>query len=88
MKSILKGEFGLFKKDSTIKDLEDEKEHKDKFMIEWDEYEKGDKYEEESDGSNKKGKKKNNKKTFNKFLDKIGIKEDQKEDATFELEDN
>jgi len=88
MKSILKDEFGLFKKDTTVKDYKGDETHEDKFIIEWDEYEKGDQKDEQSDGSGANRKKKNNKKTFNKFLDKLGVKEDQEEKAEFEIEDN
>jgi len=86
LKSILKQEFGLFKKDSTIQ-APLEEETKTTFEVEWDEFDK------EPDVSTEKGtekkeekKKKDKNKGLNKFLKKLGVEEEEKKKVEIEIE--
>lgn len=64
LKAIFKEEFGLFKKDSTLKIKETPKEDV-KFLLEWDE-------EKKKEPEVKEPEKKNNNSRFNKFKNKYG----------------
>ena len=86
LKSILKQEFGLFKKDSTIQ-TPIEEETKTTFEVEWDEF------DNEPDVSTEKGpdkkeekKKKEKNKGLNKFLKKLGVEEEEKKKVEIEIE--
>ncbi len=86
LKSILKQEFGLFKKDSTIQTPVEE-ETKTTFEVEWDEF------DNEPDISTEKGpdkkeekKKKEKNKGLNKFLKKLGVEEEEKKKVEIEIE--
>jgi len=86
LKSILKQEFGLFKKDSTIQTPVEE-ETKTTFEVEWDEF------DNEPDVSTDKGtekkeekKKKDKNKGLNKFLKKLGVEEEEKKKVEIEIE--
>ena len=86
LKSILKQEFGLFKKDSTIQTPVEE-ETKTTFEVEWDEF------DNEPDVSTEKGpnkkeekKKKEKNKGLNKFLKKLGVEEEEKKKVEIEIE--
>ena len=86
LKSILKQEFGLFKKDSTIQ-TPIEEETKTTFEVEWDEF------DNEPDVSTDKGtekkeekKKKDKNKGLNKFLKKLGVEEEEKKKVEIEIE--
>ena len=86
LKSILKQEFGLFKKDSTIQ-APVEEETKTTFEVEWDEF------DNEPDVSTEKGtdkkeekKKKGKNKGLNKFLKKLGVEEEENKKVEIEIE--
>lgn len=86
VKSILKDEFGLFKKDSTISNKIDQPEEKVKFVVDWEEFDE----ETSKDSTSSKGvttetpKKKNER--MQKFLKKIGAEENKEEDVEFKID--
>jgi hypothetical protein len=86
LKSILKQEFGLFKKDSTIQ-TPDEEKTKTTFEVEWDEFDNEPDVttEKETDKTEEK-KKKDKNKGLNKFLKKLGIEEEEKKKVEIEIE--
>ena len=86
LKSILKQEFGLFKKDSTIQ-TPDEEKTKTTFEVEWDEFDNEPDVtaEKETDKTEEK-KKKDKNKGLNKFLKKIGVEEVEKKKVEIEIE--
>lgn len=71
LKSLLKEEFGLFKKDTTLNSIPKKPSNKSPFDMEWEE-EKKTKSEEENKQIEAEKEKKNEKKSgFGKFMDKI-----------------
>ncbi len=86
IKSILKDEFGLFSKDSTLKSNNTEKKDTVIFKLEWEE----ETNESQNNSETKKledkdtTKKKNGK--LNKFLKKIGVEEEEKKEVEFEID--
>lgn len=81
IKAIMKEEFGLFKKDSTIKIKETPKEEV-KFLLEWDQNTGTEKSPEEKP---KEEKKKDNKEKVNKLKKKLGAT-DEEEKTKIEIE--
>ncbi len=81
-KSILKQEFGLFKKDSTVPIHQEKKAPEATFEVEWDEFD--DQPDVEPDTGKEKKKDKN--KGINKFLKKIGVEEEEKKKVQFDIE--
>ena len=86
LKSILKQEFGLFKKDSTIQTPVEE-ETKTTFEVEWDEFDnEPDVSTEKGPDKNEEKKKKEKNKGLNKFLKKLGVEEEEKKKVEIEIE--
>jgi len=86
LKSILKQEFGLFKKDSTIQTPVEEKT-KTTFEVEWDEFENEPDVTTEKGTDKKEEKNKKDKnKGLNKFLKKLGVEEEEKKKVEIEIE--
>ena len=86
LKSILKEEFGLFKKDSTIQTPVEEKT-KTTFEVEWDEFENEPDVTTEKGTDKKEEKNKKDKnKGLNKFLKKLGVEEEEKKKVEIEIE--
>jgi hypothetical protein len=86
LKSILKEEFGLFKKDSTIQ-APVEEETKTTFEVEWDEFDNEPDVSTEKETEKKEEKKKKDKnKGLNKFLKKLGVEEEEKKKVEIEIE--
>ena len=86
LKSILKEEFGLFKKDSTLQTPIEEKT-KATFEVEWDEFENEPDVTAEKGTDKKEQKNKKDKnKGFNKFLKKLGVEEEEKKKVEIEIE--
>ena len=86
LKSILKQEFGLFKKDSTIQTPVKE-ETKTTFEVEWDEFDNEPDVSTEKGSDKKEEKKKKGKnKGLNKFLKKLGVEEEEKKKVEIEIE--
>lgn len=81
VKSILKDEFGLFKKDTSIKQTKEKPKPKPKFEIDWEEEKK-----EPSKQGEKKEKEEPKKKKKNKWLEKLKGKEEKKDKVEFEVE--
>lgn len=71
LKAMFKEEFGLFKKDSTLRIKETTKEDV-KFLLEWDEEKKKEPIEK-----NNEAEKKNNNSRFNKFKNKYGSEKEK-----------
>lgn len=71
LKSILNEEFGLFKNDTTITDVPEEKDNAPEFIIDWDEMKTEEDEIEATEDSNKTG--------FDKFLNSIGISTEEDE---------
>lgn len=72
-KAILQKEFGLFKKDTTLK-IKETKEEEVQFLFEWDKEKKN-----EEDQKTKDNQKKDNNKRIDKFKKKLGVEEESKE---------
>ena len=85
LKSILKQEFGLFKKDSTIQTPVEEKT-KATFEVEWDEFDNKPDVTPEKETVKEENKKNNKNKGLNKFLKKLGIEEEEKKKVEIEIE--
>jgi len=86
LKSILKQEFGLFKKDSSVQAPVEEKT-KATFEVEWDEFDNEPDVAPEMDSDKKEEKKKKDKnKGLNKFLKKLGVEEEEKKKVEMEIE--
>ena len=86
LKSILKEEFGLFKKDSTIQTPVEE-ETKTTFEVAWDEFDNEPDVSTEKETEKKEEKKKKDKnKGLNKFLKKLGVEEEEKKKVEIEIE--
>lgn len=90
VKSLLKTELGLFKKDTTVKDYVAPEKTAPTFEIEWEEF---DQNKNGSDPNNpteitpEEKKKKEKDKGMNKFLQKLGIEEDKKnKDVQYEID--
>lgn len=93
IKSILKSEVGIFKKDTSVQEYVEPKKVEPTFEIEWEEFDKEDEdinsLEEETDGGEEqKGKKKKAKdKGMNKLFKKLGIEPDkEKNQVEYEIE--
>lgn len=71
IKAILKQEFGLYKKDSTLK-INETPEQKVKFMLEWEQ----DQPTDQPTDPNKDKTKRDNKDRMDKFKKKLGVQED------------
>ena len=86
LKSLLKQEFGLFKKDSAIQTPFEDKT-KATFEVEWDEFDNEPdlRTEKETDETEEK-KKKDKSKGLNKFLKKLGVEEVEKKKVDIEIE--
>lgn len=83
IKAILKEEFGLFKKDSSLK-VRQTPEEEVKFLMEWDEKQTGS-GQPVNDKEEKEEKKKDNKERLNKFKKKLGVTEtDEKQKLEIE----
>ncbi len=76
VKSILKEEFGLFKRDTTVH-IEEQKKENIKFMMEWDENKIPDQKQEEQ--------RKNDKERIKKLKKRLGIDEKSSNDVKFEI---
>ena len=85
LKSILKQEFGLFKKDSIIQTPVEEKT-KATFEVEWDEFDNEPDVTPEKETVKEEKKKNNKNKGLNKFLKKLGIEEEEKKKVGIEIE--
>jgi len=86
LKSILKQEFGLFKKDSSVQVSAQEKT-KATFEVEWDEFDNEPDVTPEKETEEKEEKKKKDKnKGLNKFLKKLGVEEEEKKKVEMEIE--
>lgn len=85
VKSLLKSELGLFKKDSTVKNYTAPKKIEPTFEIKWDEFD--DKKETEKTESNKiEDKDKTKDKGMNKLFKKLGIEEEKKKKVEIEID--
>jgi hypothetical protein len=86
LKSILKQEFGLFNKDSSVQAPLAEKT-KATFEVEWDEFDNEPDVTIEKGTDKKEEKKKKDKnKGLNKFLKKLGVEEEEKKKVEIEIE--
>ena len=78
-KSIMKSEFGMFKRDSTVKQMEQENKHEVEFIF----------YEEEIQETEKDTvMKKKNKKFTGKFFDKLKKQQEEQDEVEVEYENN
>jgi hypothetical protein len=82
LKTILKDEFGWFKKDTTLKK---EEVKDDGFIIEWEEEEEGAPENKKEGTKPKESKKKKKKKGLGKFLDKVSQPDEEEFEETDEF---
>ena len=85
LKSILKQEFGIFKKDSTIQAPAEEKT-KATFEVEWDEFDNEPDVTPEKEKVEEEKKKKDKNQGLSKFLKKLGIEEEETKNVEIEIE--
>ena len=87
VKNILKDEFGLFKKDTTVTSIKPKEKAKPKFEVNWeDEKEVKKKQESMKEDLKSEDKKPEEKTTRQKWLDKLKGKEEKKDKVEFEVE--
>ena len=86
LKSILKDEFGLFRKDSTIQTRQEEKKPDPTFEVEWEEFDNLKENSEEVEEEEKKRKKKEKKNRGAKLKEKLGITEGNNDEPEVEFE--
>lgn len=86
MKQILKDEFGLFKKDTTLSKQKETEKVKPEFQLSWDEFDEDSTSQEEVGSEDQKKKNKEEKKKKNKLLNKLGVKEEEEAKPKFEIE--
>jgi hypothetical protein len=87
IKNILKDEFGLFKKDTSVTSIKPKEKAKPKFEVDWGEEKKELKADETKTQVQKKEEKKPEEKTKRqKWLDKLKGKEEKKDKVGFEVE--
>lgn len=86
MKQILKEEFGLFKNDSTLQEKKEEEKVHPEFKISWDEFDEDSTVNETNESLENDNKKKEKEKKKNKWLEKLGVQEEDKNKTQFQLE--
>ncbi|MFP5470543.1 MAG: hypothetical protein ACLGGV_03030, partial [Bacteroidia bacterium] len=88
VKAILKDEFGLFKKDTTLLVKPQEEQQKAKFLIDWEEFDKDTtKTDTEKINTTEEKEKKKTERT-NKLLKKIGAEENKEDTVKFKIDNN
>jgi hypothetical protein len=89
VKSILKDEFGLFKKDTSLLAKPKEEQAKAKFVVDWDEIDKEEKVDSTSINSKKNIEEKEKKKTerMDRFVKKLGGEQNKQTETKFKIDE-
>jgi hypothetical protein len=89
VKSILKDEFGLFKKDTSLLAKPKEEQAKAKFVVDWDEMDKEEKVDSTSINSDKniQEKEKKKKERMDKFVKKLGGEQNKETETKFKIDE-
>jgi hypothetical protein len=89
VKSILKDEFGLFKKDTSLLAKPKEEQAKAKFVVDWDEMDKEERVDSTSINSKKNIEEKEKKKTerMDRFVKKLGGEQNKETETKFKIDE-